>query len=159
MTTLTVRRATKLDIGAVLAITTESFGPVSFEKNIEDRYGLINGETWVTRKSRHLESDFDHPEGVILVAEDSGVVIGYITLRLDKETGIGRIPNLAVQSDSRNRGAGKQLINKALELMKSEGMEIARIETLAQNEVGQYLYPQQGFEEIARQIYYCCDLR
>ncbi|MEZ4660478.1 MAG: hypothetical protein R2911_23220 [Caldilineaceae bacterium] len=33
-----------------------------------------------------------------------------------------------------------------------------RIETLAHNPIGQYLYPSCGFEEIARQVHYVMPL-
>ena len=37
-------------------------------------------------------------------------------------------------------------------------MEVAKIETLDQNPVGQALYPSLGFTEVARQIHYAMRL-
>jgi ribosomal protein S18 acetylase RimI-like enzyme len=46
-----------------------------------------------------------------------------------------------------------------LDLLRAEGMELARIETLAQNPVGMAFYPKMGFEEVARQIHYAMRLK
>ncbi len=43
--------------------------------------------------------------------------------------------------------------------MAQAGMELARIETLEQNHIGQHLYPKLGFTEFARQIYFAKDLK
>ena len=37
-------------------------------------------------------------------------------------------------------------------------MEVAKIETLDQNPIGQKLYPSLGFREVARQIHYAMRL-
>ena len=37
-------------------------------------------------------------------------------------------------------------------------MQVAKIETLEQNPIGQTLYPSLGFQEVARQIHYAMRL-
>ena len=81
-------------------------------------------------------------------------IAGYITTRINRSTQIGGIPNLAVLPQFQRRGIGRQLIEKALEYLRAEGMLYARIETLEQNPVGTSFYPAMGFTEIARQIHY-----
>ena len=78
---------------------------------------------------------------------------------LDADTGVGLIPNLAVDATVRGQGIGRRLIAHALEHFRRQGATHARIETLDQNEVGQNLYPSMGFQEVARQIHYCMKLR
>jgi len=56
------------------------------------------------------------------------------------------------------QGIGTLLIRYALDHFRSLGLTHARIETLQQNEIGQSLYPQLGFQEVARQIHYCLRL-
>ena len=41
-----------------------------------------------------------------------------------------------------------------LAYLRGQGMEAAKIETLAQNAVGSQFYPSVGFREVARQIHY-----
>ena len=46
----------------------------------------------------------------------------------------------------------------ALEYFRREGLAYAMIETMAQNEVGQHLYPACGFVEVARQVHFAMKL-
>ena len=54
----------------------------------------------------------------------------------------------------RGQGLGRRLIEHALEYFRSERLEYAVIETLEQNDVGRHLYPDCGFEEVARQVHF-----
>ena len=146
------------DLARIQEITIDSFEGVSIDRNIEGQFGLVAGKDWQTRKARDVATDCElQPEGVF-VAVVEGAVVGYVTTRLDRFSGIGRIPNLAVDARYRGRGAGSRLIEHALEWMRREGMELAKIETLAQNERGQALYPRFGFREVARQLHYVMSL-
>jgi ribosomal protein S18 acetylase RimI-like enzyme len=73
---------------------------------------------------------------------------------VDREAGIGRIPNLAVSAKAQGLGIGRALIEHALNYLRGEGMEVAKIETLAGNATGEHLYPSIGFVEAARQIHF-----
>jgi ribosomal protein S18 acetylase RimI-like enzyme len=55
-------------------------------------------------------------------------------------------------------GIGRQLLEHALEFFRAQGLKVARIETLAHNEVGNHLYPSVGFEEVARQVHFAMRL-
>ena len=46
------------------------------------------------------------------------------------------------------------LLEHAIVFFRRSGMEVAKIETLEQNEAGRKLYPSLGFQEVARQIHY-----
>jgi len=94
-----------------------------------------------------------NPDG-IFVAELDGEVVGYITTVLDREAGRGRIPNLAVSVTVRRQGIGRALIEYALDYFRAEGMAYAVIETMSSNPIGQTLYPDCGFEEVAQQVHY-----
>jgi ribosomal protein S18 acetylase RimI-like enzyme len=142
------------DLSRVQEITVNSFEGVSIDRNIEQAFGEVGGKDWRARKARDVTTDCEvQPDGVF-VAEEDGEVMGYITVRLDRFTRIGRIPNLAVDERCRGKGLGTTLIEHALGWIKEQGMAMAKIETLAQNERGQALYPRFGFQEVARQIHY-----
>ncbi len=140
-------------------ITVEAFTTVSIDQNIEKHFGPVGGHDWRWRKAAHIDQDVDDPHAANWVAEDDdGKILGYITTRIDRAAGIGSIPNLAVRDGLRGQGIGRQLIDFALARFREAGLELARIETLDQNPVGQHLYPSCGFVEVARQIHFAMRL-
>ena len=147
------------DRAAIEAITCEAFEGVSIDRNVEQRFGAIAGHDWKWRKLRQIEDDLEAKTGQVLVAENEhSQVVGYITTRIDRLTGVGFIPNLAVRGAERGQGIGRRLIAAALDLFRAEGLQLARIETLEQNRVGRHLYPACGFVEVARQIHFAMRL-
>ncbi len=146
------------DLPRLQEITVNSFEAVSIDRNIEREFGFVSGTDWRQRKARDVAVDCEQQPDGIFVAEEDGQVIGYITTRLDRFSGIGRIPNLAVDEACRGRGCGSSLIHHAVEWMRAQGMAMAKIETLAQNDGGQALYPRCGFREVARQVHYVMPL-
>lgn len=155
---MTIRPFQPSDLARIQEITVNSFESVSIDRNIEEQFGFVAGKDWTQRKSRDVTTDCEVlPEGVF-VAEIDGAVAGYITTRLDRFTGIGRIPNLAVDAEFRGQGLGTRLIEHAIDWMQAQGMAMAKIETLEQNERGQALYPRFGFREVARQLHFVMPL-
>jgi ribosomal protein S18 acetylase RimI-like enzyme len=155
---MTIRPYRPEDLERIRQITVDSFEGVSIDRNIEAEFGAVAGRDWRARKARDVTTDCEvQPDGVFVAVEEDRVV-GYITTRLDRFTGIGRIPNLAVDPSARGSGTGTALIEHAIEWMRAEGMAMAKIETLVQNERGQRLYPRFGFREVARQIHFVMPL-
>jgi ribosomal protein S18 acetylase RimI-like enzyme len=149
-----VRTFRASDLPELRRLTVESFSGVTLEQNVENALGRLRGHDWKWRKARHVDEDAAaHPAG-IFVAEGPTRILGYVSTRLDPETGRGRIPNLAVDAEWRGRGLGRRLIEQALTYFRQSGMEYAVIETMAQNEIGQHLYPACGFVEVARQVHF-----
>jgi ribosomal protein S18 acetylase RimI-like enzyme len=159
-----IRPFRESDRDRLKTITAAVFGPAAVDYYLERRFGVIQGHDWRWRKVRHIDDDIRNNAGRIFVYDEparivGGGVVGYITVTVDREAGIGRIPNLAVAAAAQGRGIGRALVEHALEYLRSEGMMFARVETLDGNAAGQFLYPALGFEEIVRQIYYVTRLR
>lgn len=153
-----IRRYEEADREPIKAITAMCFAGVSIDYGIETKYGLIGGKDWRWRKARQIDDDIAADAEGIFVAVENGAVVGYVTSRVDHDSKIGWIPNLAVLPEYQQHGLGKALIEAALAYMTGAGMLYARIETLAHNAVGQHFYPSMGFEEVARQIHYIMPL-
>ncbi len=149
-----IRKYQPSDLETLRQITAICFEGVSIDKNIEDKFGVINGLDWKQRKMPHINDDVEANAAGVFVAEVDGAVVGYITTYLNHRTKIGGIPNLSVHPQSQQQGLGTQLIDTALAYLKEEGMLYARIETLEQNQIGTAFYPKMGFVEIARQVHY-----
>ncbi len=154
MSNVTIRPCQPDDLDAIKRLTVEAFDSVTLEQNVEAALGVLRGHDWRWRKSRHVDEDVTANSAGIFVAEAQGRVVGYVTTRVDRETGKGRIPNLAVVSAFRGHGLGRRLIEHALDYFRREGLAYAMIETMAQNQAGQHLYPACGFVEVARQVHF-----
>jgi len=128
------------------------------DQNVELRVGMVNGHDWQWRKARQIEEDFAANPAGCFVAEQEGRVLGYITTRVDREAGKGRIPNLAVAAAARGQGLGRRLIEHALAYFRAEGMSFAMVETMEGNAIGERLYPSCGFEEVGRLVHFVCKL-
>ena len=150
-----IRAYQSADLEAIKVITLVGFAGVSLDHALEEKLaGELAGHDWRWRKARHIDDDVAaHAQG-IFVAEAEGEVLGYISTALDREAGKGRIPNLAVALDARGQGIGRALIEHALDYFRDENLAYAVIETMDSNPVGQTLYPDSGFQEIARQVHY-----
>ena len=150
----TIRAFRSDDLETIKQLTVESFTGVTLEQNVEQALGILNGHDWRWRKARHIDEDVAANAAGVFVAESNGRAIGYITALIDREAGKGRIPNLAVSTEFRGQGLGRKLIEHALDYFRREGLAYAMIETMAQNEAGQHLYPACGFVEVARQVHF-----
>jgi ribosomal protein S18 acetylase RimI-like enzyme len=142
------------DLAELNRITVEGFDGIAIDQRVEQHLGVLHGHDWRWRKARHIEEDLEANPAGVFVAEEDGRILGYITTRLEREAGKGRIPNLAVIPEARGQGVGRQLIEHALDYFRAEGMSFAMIETMSYNEVGNHLYPACGFVEIARQVHF-----
>ena len=83
---------------------------------------------------------------------------GYVTGIIDRTASRGTIANLAISGRFQGHGLGTKLIQWALDHFRAEGLQQAKIETLATNEIGQHLYPKLGFQEVVRQVHYIMKL-
>jgi ribosomal protein S18 acetylase RimI-like enzyme len=154
-----IRAYRDADLPRLQEITADTFGPVSIDRNMEQRLGAFGQGDWRSRKTAAIAEDCRvQPDGVFVAEDAAGNVVGYITTRLNPVSRIGWIPNLAVDPAHQGKGIGRALIEFAVEFFRTSGMEVAKIETLDQNPVGQKLYPSVGFVEVARQIHYAMRL-
>ncbi len=153
-----IRPFRSADRDALVELTLLAFDGVSIDQNIERLYGTINGVGWRERKASHIDADIAANPNGILVFEDQGRVVGFISTRCDLRTLIGYIPNLAVRPDAQGKGVGRLLIQAAVARLRSLGMKLVRIETLEQNTRCVSLYPRLGFRPVATQIHYVLPL-
>jgi ribosomal protein S18 acetylase RimI-like enzyme len=157
--TYTIRPYQPVDLPRLQEITAVTFGPVSIDRNMEQRLGPFGQGDWRSRKVGAIADDCQaQPDGVFVAEDGAGRVVGYVTTRLNPLSGIGWIPNLAVDPAHQGAGVGRALLNHALDFFRRSGMQVAKIETLDQNPIGQKLYPTLGFTEVARQIHYAMRL-
>ena len=148
------------DLDALKAMTVEAFDGVSIDQGIERVHGNIAGHDWRWRKARHLDDDLRRdPDGIFTLVDAQDRPQGYVSTWCDREAGIGHIPNVVVAAACRGQGWGRRLLEHACEHFRSRGLSHAKIETLAQNAIGNHLYREVGFVEVARQVHFEADQR
>jgi ribosomal protein S18 acetylase RimI-like enzyme len=153
-----IRPYAAADLPVLKHLTIEGFEGVSIDYGIERVFGVINGHDWRWRKARHIDDDVVRDAAGVFVAEEDAKIVGYVTTWQDRAAGIGHIPNLAVAASHRNQGLGRLLLEYALSQFRAAGLTHAKIETLAQNAIGNHLYPSLGFVEVARQVHFVAKL-
>ncbi|HDZ8926045.1 TPA: GNAT family N-acetyltransferase [Aeromonas dhakensis] len=92
------------------------------------------------------------------VAEQEGVVAGFLTARIDinetipflSKAPICRIGTLVVDEGQRSRGIGKALIAHCDEWGKAQGASQLRLEVMAFNERAKALYERLGFKMLSQ---------
>src|SRR5262249_2567920 len=140
MTSYSFRAYLPSDLPRLQEITAETFGPVSIDKNMERLLGSFGQGDWKSRKVTAIADDCRiQPDGVIVAENEFGTVVGYVTTRLNQTSKIGWIPNLAVDPAHQGKGLGRALLEHAIKYFRESGMEVAKIETLEQNPIGQSL--------------------
>jgi len=147
------------DLPSLREMTVEAFDGVSIDQGIDALFGPIGGHDWRWRKARHVDEDARRDPAGLFVLEDDDRPVGYISTWIDREAGLGHIPNLVLLPEYRGHGWGRRLIEHALEHFRANQITHAKIETLVQNAVGNHLYTSLGFREVARQIHFVADIR
>ncbi len=101
----------------------------------------------------------------VLVAEDSGVMVGYVVVAQDKanseQFGLawGRIVSLAVDPDHQGRGIGKSLVRRGLSWLEQQGVSYVEVLTDQNNVAAQRAYEANGFRAIYSSITFSRRLR
>jgi ribosomal protein S18 acetylase RimI-like enzyme len=100
---------------------------------------------------RFLVSQIGDPDSLVLVAERSAAVIGYLFAGLeplswwDLRGPCGYVHDIYVDEGARHRGAARQLMRAAIEWARSRGMSQIVLSTQSKNEPAQRLFERIGF--------------
>jgi ribosomal protein S18 acetylase RimI-like enzyme len=123
----------------------------NFERTLEpDR---VEGEKIVNRNIEDLLSIVQQNRGQIFVAEVTGLVVGFVSVRLEQEEDLytstlkdyAYISDLVVLPSYRRQGYGTALLQKAEEFARQQGMTTIKINVLAKNQQATAAYLHAGF--------------
>ena len=94
----------------------------------------------------------------ILVADEGGQILGYIVLKIDRHLSSiyrcywGIITSFALRPDSRGKGVGTLLLERALQWFQERGTERIDVLTDSENIAAIQCYEKQGFRTIYSSI-------
>ncbi|WP_042057711.1 GNAT family N-acetyltransferase [Aeromonas allosaccharophila] len=142
-----IRKATTLDIDAIVELNRQigeihhqHYPEVFCPPSPEDRAFLLSA---IGAEGR-----------LFCVAEQDGMVVGFLTARIDinetipflSKQPVCRIGSVVVDEQHRSRGIGKVLIAHCDEWAKARDVQQIRLEVMAFNERAQALYASLGFK-------------
>jgi len=118
------------------------------ERTDVERYYRVEVDSFEDELSRGREG-FE-----IFVADDGGQILGYIVLRIDGHLSSvykcnwGIVASFALRSDSRGKGVGTLLLDRALRWFNDKGIERVDVSTDSENIAAIQCYEKRGFRTI-----------
>jgi len=146
---MTFRPATVDDVPAILPLVGKicalhqawDADRFAFKPNVVEMY-----RGWLSQRATD-------PRSVLIVADQEGVVVGYIVGTIESEIPIywtpecGWIHDLWVEETYRNEGVARQLVMLAVERFKSIGVTQIRLQTATANTIARELFVKCGFRD------------
>ena len=122
----------------------------SHVKQVAELEKICFSDPW---SENSVASELNNPLSVWLVAEENGIVCGYVGSQtvLDETD----MMNIAVHPDFRRKGIAAALIAELVRLLKERGSRILRLEVRESNAPAIALYESLGFAQLGlRKNYY-----
>lgn len=117
---------------------------------LAELHALCFTEAW---SAGSFEEFLATPGAAALVATVEGEPVGFIVYRVGADE--GEVVTIGVRPDRRLAGAGRALLDAALDAMKTAGATCCFLEAAADNAPAQALYARAGFRRVgSRPDYY-----
>lgn len=87
-------------------------------------------------------SDINRPQGLSIVAEDEGVILGYAVAWGEEET---HLANLAVSEYERGKGVGGKLLDEVIAFAQRHHAQSLYLEVRVSNTIARKFYAERGF--------------
>lgn len=144
----TIRELTKGDVGAVFEIETSAWFSVS---------GREFDEGWLDQRTREIRSLLLDERSWGLVSEEGVELVGMCLVEPEREFGFGdlipgvaKVTSISVTPSRWGEGHGSALLASALDKMRGQGLQRARIWAALSNDRAIRLYESMGFERTGR---------
>jgi ribosomal protein S18 acetylase RimI-like enzyme len=145
-----IRPATPADLPRLVEVSLASFGPITWQREVDRLFGPLRGQDWRDRWKRRVEKSFG--EQTILVLEEDAAILAYACGTLDEAIGLGHIDILAVDPSAQGKGYGRTLLRAIEDHFASRGATHVQLESLVDNETANTLYRRHGYHQLARHI-------
>jgi len=130
---ITTREARETDVDAILALLEE----------------WLPDEALTAKRAEVVKAAISDERHVLLVAEVDGEVVGFLLLAIiyDLLEGalVGYIQDFYVRADSRSRGLGTALLEKAVEEARTRGAVELHVSVHPDNRTATRFYERRGF--------------
>jgi GNAT superfamily N-acetyltransferase len=97
---------------------------------------------------KEIDIQYNKPHGglILIIDASSGQAIGCAGIRKNEDT-VAELKRMFIQESHRNKGLGKELMQKAVELAKDLGYNKIRLDTLDTMNAAMAVYEKAGFNQ------------
>jgi GNAT superfamily N-acetyltransferase len=144
-----MRPATLKDMPRLQEIVEEVWA-IGSDFALEEMYGSVGDERWDRWLLPKVMSRLWDELGSVIVTEIDGEIAGFISYAIDRGRGVGTIHYNAVAEEYQGRGVGGRQLERALEILRAAGMQVACVGT-GLNEghaPARRMYEKAGFEPV-----------
>ena len=127
-----IRTADDSDAAQLQDVRRAAFAPVfaSFRAILGEEISQVTQARDDQAQAEYLASLFLPSSGwELYVAEQEGLVVGFVSIQLNRETSMGEIGLNAVHPDFAGAGIGTAMYDAVLHLMREAGMRVATVST------------------------------
>jgi ribosomal protein S18 acetylase RimI-like enzyme len=138
-----IRQAKVKDIDQIHQLDKES---VEYHKKFDRQFYTVSRKWWKIKKASQIKA-LKKSSDLILLAEKNKRVIGYIWGYVEKmaKFNVGKIQDLIVTSQYRNRGIATRLIKRMLKFFMTKKCVISDVEVYIKNNPAIDVYEKTGF--------------
>jgi len=132
MAEIAIRDLEPGDVEAVVAIAVAAWEPIfaQYRQTTGDELFAAAWPNWREKKADAVRRacEPDSPM-MVCVAQRGDEAVGFITFRVNEQSGIGEIGNNAVRPDCQGHGVGTAMYRHVLDRMRALGMRFAKVHT------------------------------
>ncbi len=150
MPAMQIRPAHEDDYAEVEKLVLESFGPITWARHLDTRFGPLNGLDWQARWKLRLRTIF--ADQTVLLGTADGALTAVSSYTLDSAAALAYIDILAVAQRQQRHGYGREMLRATMRYLQERGASSVHLDCLTNNENANALYESEGFEEVARHI-------
>ena len=157
---INIRDSKESDLPVLEDIRQKAFTPIfdSFRSILGDQIYSLAQEPEDNLQSKLL-NDMFLPESLwrIFVAELSGEIVGFVSIRMNIDSKVGEIGLNAVNPDHSGQGIGTEMFNFATNKMRLGGMQVATVATGGDrsHEPARRAYEKSGFNVQIPSVWMC----
>ncbi|MDQ7821960.1 MAG: GNAT family N-acetyltransferase [Candidatus Eremiobacteraeota bacterium] len=146
MSDLVIRPGRDDDLEGLVTLWREYMGD-GYHELVNMKWSEQNTVKWRTFARYYIS------QGLFLVAEEKGSVIGFISLNICSppfETiyQCAEVIDIYVAKIHRGKGYGRRLLRHVMSFLKDRGIEVVTLSVLTSNKEALRLYREEGFEEV-----------
>ncbi len=123
----------------------EAFGAVIASVAAEERWIATEGPVDIAERAGHLRSWVDRGDGLFVLEDDDGRVVGCLGLHETGARGVASL-GMCIVAGARGRGGGRELMDAAMAWLHDSEMHKVELEVWPDNERAIGLYERYGFE-------------